>query len=36
MDKKAVFFYHALLAPQVGKQLVWLVSFRNISDYIYN
>jgi len=34
MNKKAVFFYH-ILAPQVRKQSVWLVSFLNRSDYTY-
>jgi len=34
MDKNAV-FYHAVLAPQVRKQSVWLVSFPNRSDYTY-
>jgi len=32
MDKKPC-FYHAVLAPQVRKQSVWLVSLRNRSDY---
>jgi len=28
-------FYHAVLAPQVGQQSVWLVSFCNRSGYTY-
>jgi len=35
MNEKAVFFNHAVLAPQVRKQSVWLVSFRNRLDYTY-
>jgi len=32
MDKKPC-FYHAVLAPHVRKKSVWLVCFRNRSDY---